>query len=294
MTTRTECSALPTVSQLDELRTVIERRSGVLFDESRERFFSARVREYMRERRVADGEALLRLIRNSNAEYDTLLECLLTQETSFLRYPAVYEAVRKKVLPELHVKKFWNNPRTLRIWSAGCSTGEEAYSIAITVSEALDFAEAWDIEIYATDISQKALRHAEAGTYSRRSLGGLTPQQLETFFAASGSAFTVRPRLRRMVKFNVLNLAQSVYLGRMDCIFCMNVLIYFSEEQKVSLLRRFYECLEPGGYLVLGHAESLSQMPVTFEAIRCGDCILYRKPAAAAAARKPAPTECGS
>ena len=177
MTTRTEPHALPTISQLDELRTAIERRSGVLFDESRERFFSARVREHMKERRIADGEALLRL----------------TQETSFLRYPAVFEAVRKKVLPELHVKKFWNNPRTLRIWSAGCSTGEESYSIAITVSEALDFAEAWDIEIYATDISQKALRHAEAGIYSKRSLGGLTPQQLEAFFAASGDTFTVRP-----------------------------------------------------------------------------------------------------
>jgi chemotaxis protein methyltransferase CheR len=293
MTTRTESPALLTATQLDELRTAIERRSGILFDSSRERFFSSRIREHMAERQVADGDALLQRVRRSNAEYDALLECLLTQETSFLRYPAVYDALRNRVLPELHIKKFWSNPRTLRIWSAGCSTGEEPYSIAITVSEALDFAEAWDIEILATEISQKALRHAERGHYSRRNLGSLTPQQIETFFAASGNTFTVRPRLRRMVKFNVMNLAQSIYLGRMDCIFCMNVLIYFSEEQRVSLLRRFYECLEPGGYLILGHAESLTKVSVNFESIRRGDCILYRKPVTEIEGRKAALVEGG-
>ena len=99
-----------------------------------------------------------------------LLERLLTQETSFFRYPHVFDALEKKILPELHVKKFWENPRTLRLWCAGCSTGEEAYSIAITLADSLDFAEAWNIHILASDISRKALQHAERGVYSRRSL----------------------------------------------------------------------------------------------------------------------------
>src|SRR5207245_1611949 len=104
---------------------------------------------------------LLRSMRKSNVEYESLLERLLTQETSFFRYPAVFEAFERRVLPELHVKKFWKNPRTLRIWSAGCSTGEEPYSISITILDSLSFADSWNVEILATDVGRQALKHAE-------------------------------------------------------------------------------------------------------------------------------------
>ena len=264
--------------ELYEIRTLVERRSGILFDDSRQRFFSTRVRDYMAAKHVG-GTELVRKLRSSNLEYDALLEGLLTQETSFFRYPAVYEALEKKVLPELHMKKFWENPRTLRIWSAGCATGEEAYSIAISVADAFMFAEAWNIEILATDISKRALSHADRGVYSRRSLEHLSSRQLDTYFSASGSDHAVKPCIRRMVSFAPMNLAQAVYLGRLDCIFCMNVMIYFSEAQRNSLIQHFYEYLEPGGYLFLGHSESVSSVPVKFDSVVCGDCILYRKPA---------------
>lgn len=265
--------------ELDEIRTLIERRSGILFDVSRERFFSTRVREHVRAKHLAGGADLLKKLRASNVEYDELVECLLTQETSFFRYPAVYEALENKVLPELHMKKFWETPRTLRIWSAGCATGEEAYSIAITVADALMFAEAWNIEILATDISKRALSHAERGVYSSRNLKQLSPRQLESYFSPSGNEHAVKARIRRMVSFAPMNLAQAVYLGRLDCIFCMNVMIYFSEARRNSLIQHFYEYLEPGGYLFLGHSESISSVPVKFDSIVSGDCILYRKPA---------------
>src|SRR4051794_12529703 len=129
--------------ELNEIAVLVEKRSGILFDQSRERFFSARVREHLQSKKMAHGADLLRVLKASNVEYEALLEKLLTQETSFFRYPHVFDALEKKVLPELHVKKFWENPRTVRIWSAGCSTGEEAYSAAITLTESLDFAEAW-------------------------------------------------------------------------------------------------------------------------------------------------------
>lgn len=266
--------------ELDEIRTLIERRSGILFDASRERFFSARVREHLGAKRLANGIDPLRQLRSSNVEYDALVDRLLTHETSFFRYPAVFEALEKKILPELHMKKFWENPRTLRIWSAGCSTGEEPYSIAISIADALMFAEAWNIEILATDISRRALHHAEHAAYSHRSLRNLTPRQLETHFSADGNEYVVKPRIRRMVSFAQMNLAQAVYLGRLDCIFCMNVMIYFSEARRNSLIQHFYEYLEPGGYLLLGHAESVSNVPVKFDSVVFGDCILYRKPAA--------------
>jgi chemotaxis protein methyltransferase CheR len=146
--------------ELDEIRTLIERRSGILFDASRERFFSARIREHMAAKHLAHGTDLLRKLNASNVEYEALVERLLTQETSFFRYPAVFEAFQRKVLPELHMKKFWESPRSLRIWSAGCATGEEPYSIAISVADALMFSEAWNVEILATDISKNALKCA--------------------------------------------------------------------------------------------------------------------------------------
>ncbi|MGB6234255.1 MAG: protein-glutamate O-methyltransferase CheR [Candidatus Acidiferrales bacterium] len=265
--------------ELDEIRTLIERRSGILFDASRERFFSTRIREHMAAKHLANGTDLLRKLHASNVEYDAMVERLLTQETSFFRYPAVFEAFQRKVLPELHMKKFWENPRSLRIWSAGCATGEEPYSIAISVADALMFSEAWNVEILATDISKNALKNAQQGAYHRRSLGHLSPRQLDAYFSASGNEHEIKPRIRRMVSFAPMNLAQAVYLGRLDCIFCMNVMIYFSEARRNSLIQHFYEYLEPGGYLFLGHSESVSNVPVKFESVVCGYCILYRKPA---------------
>lgn len=265
--------------ELDEIRALIECRSGILFDASRERFFSNRIREHMASKHFAHGTDLLRRVHTSNVEYEALIEQLLTQETSFFRYPAVFEAFQRRVLPELHVKKFWENPRSLRIWSAGCSTGEEPYSIAISVSDALMFSEAWNVEILATDISKNALSIAQQGIYRRRSLGNLSPRQLDAYFSAAGNDHAVKPRVRRMVSFAPMNLAQAVYLGKLDCIFCMNVMIYFSEARRKALIKHFYEYLEPGGYLFLGHSESVANVPVKFESVVCGDCILYRKPA---------------
>ena len=266
--------------ELSEIRMLIEERTGICFDESRERFFSTRVREHLRAKGLERSTDLLRNMRKSNLEYEALLERLLTQETSFFRYPGVYEAFEKRVLPELHAKKFWKNPRTLRIWSAGCSTGEEPYSIAITIADSLSFADSWNVEILATDIGRQALKHAERGVYRGRSIASVSEKQLANHFSAGEGGQQVKPRLRKMVSFAPMNLASPVYLGRRDAIFCMNVLIYFSEDRRRTLVQRFYETLEPGGYLFLGHSESISKMPVKFQAIVLNDCILYRKPTA--------------
>jgi chemotaxis protein methyltransferase CheR len=265
--------------ELSEIRMLIEERTGIHFDSSRERFFSTRVREHLLERGHTHGTELLRAARKSNVEYEALLEKLLTQETTFFRYPAVFQAFEKHVLPELHVKKFWRSPRTLRVWSAGCSTGEEPYSIAITVLDTLSFADAWEVEILATDVGRQALKIAERGIYSGRSIASVNERQLAAHFSPdNGKGFQVKPRLRKIVSFAQVNLASPVYVGRMDLIFCMNVLIYFTEERRRALVQRFYDALEPGGYLFLGHSESISKMPVKFQAIVLGDCIMYRKP----------------
>lgn len=269
-----------TEHELSEIRMLIEERTSIRFDESRERFFSTRVREHMAKKGHSRGTDLLRSIKKTTFDFQELLESLLTQETSFFRYPSVFEAFEKRVLPELHIRKFWKNPRSLRIWSAGCSTGEEPYSIAITVSDAISFADAWNVEILATDIGRHALATAERGVYSGRSIGSVNEKQLTAHFQPAEGGQQVRTRLRKMVNFVQMNLTNSVYVGKMDVIFCMNVLIYFSEERRRELVQHFYSVLEPGGYLFLGHSESISKMPVKFQAIVLNDCILYRKPTA--------------
>jgi len=273
-------NVIPMLSEheLEEIRALIERRAGLLFDQSRDRFFHSRIREHMTCRKLVHGQDLLRILKTSNLEYEALLETLLTQETSFFRYPHVFEALEKRVLPEIHVKKFWENPRTLRLWCAGCATGEEAYSIAITLAEALDFTEGWNLQILATDISRRALEHAERGVYSRRALGELTPKQVESHFAKVGDQFLIKPRIRNMVTFVPMNLVDGVYLRRYDAIFCMNVLIYFSDEQRVGVIQRLHDSLEPGGYMFLGHAESIAGVNVKFESVVHRDARLYLKP----------------
>ncbi len=290
-------STLPaavTASELDELRTLIEERSAICFDASRERFFAPRVNVYLRENGEQSAASLLRRIRSSNVEYDRFLGSLLTQETSFFRYPDIFQALERVVLPEVQARNMWRNPRVLRIWSAGCSTGEEAYSIAITVADTLPFPDAWQIEILATDISRDVLQHAERGIYSGRSLASVTPQQLQAHFKKVGDAWEIKPRIRKMISFAPMNLARSVYVGRMDCIFCMNVLMYFSEERRNELLQRFYDTLEPGGLFFLGHSESMKSAPVKFETAVYGDCQYYVKPAASKSELKPVAQGSGS
>lgn len=291
MSERQERAAGLTEHELSEIRMLIEERTAICFDESRERFFSTRVREHLQANNFRSGTELLHSARQSNVEYESLLERLLTQETSFFRYPGVYEAFEKRVLPELHVKKFWRNPRTLRVWSAGCSTGEEPYSIAITIADAVPYADAWNVEILASDLGRNALKHAERGIYTGRSIASVGKKQLATYFTRVVDGYQVKPRLRKMVTFTQMNLASAVYISRMDVIFCMNVLIYFSAEHRRRLVQRFYDTLEPGGYLFLGHSESISSMSVKFQAIVLNDCILYRKPAAGELAKPEFVTE---
>jgi chemotaxis protein methyltransferase CheR len=281
MTNTSAPLAVVPACELDEIRTLLEERSAICFDESRERFFSSRVNQYLAECGETTAARLLSRIRGSNTEYDRFLQSMLTQETSFFRYPDAFRVLERVVLPGLQARKMWHNPRTLRVWSAGCSTGEEPYSIAMTILDQLQFPDTWEIEILATDISRDALRIAESGSYSGRSLAEVTPEQLKNHFTPKGAAQQVKPRLRKMISFTHMNLAQAVYVGRMDFIFCMNVLMYFSGERRNALTQRFYDTLTPGGVFFLGHAESLKNSAVKFETAVYGDFQYYVKPGGA-------------
>ena len=271
-----------TEHEIRELQLLIEQRSGIVFDSSRERFLSTRVTEHMQRKELTYGAELLRLVQGSNAEYDNMLERLLTQETRFLRYPGLFTSFTSHVLPELYARKSRESKPALRIWSAGCATGEEPYSIALSLHEWFGLRPPWETSIWATDISREALERADHGLYSVRVLEHLTPAQIGVYFNREGEHYKVKPMLREMVRFAPMNLAQPVYLGRFDCIFCMNVLIYFGDALRSRLIQRFYEYLEPGGYLFLGHAESVANVPVKFTQKIMNGARLLQKPLDAA------------
>jgi chemotaxis protein methyltransferase CheR len=282
-------------SELDEIRTLIEQRSAILFDSSRERFFSTRIREYVDEKSLATGADLLRLVRGSSIEYEALLERLLTQETSFFRYPEIFSALEKTILPELQERKFWQNPRTLRIWSAGCSTGQEPYTLAIMVCDALAYyylrnplpfamptpkpliPPPWKVEILASDINYSALLTGQQGNYSETQMETVDYTTRLRYFDKIGDKYAVKAKLKELVQFDFHNLKADFLPQRNDAIFCRNVMIYFDEPEQKRLIDKFYRCLNPEGYLFVGHAESLFGLTKKFHMIHQNNATVYQR-----------------
>ena len=270
--------------ELSELRLILERQAGVLLDTPTE-VLSDVVQEYILARRPGGVPDVLNLLRSSDAECERVLEILLDSQTQFFRYPQAFEALGKRVLPDIESRKLTENPRSLRVWSAGCASGEEAYSIAISVCDALNCnGGGWNVRIIGSDIRRQALETAERGLYPEAAVKHLPPSMVKTYFVRVGQHLLVKPRLRNLVTFTAMNLAKPDYLGRFDCIFCMDVLPHFSMPQRVTLAQRLHLYLEPGGYLFLGQNEKLPVAGVNFRYHKVGEHTLYQKPMAATAA----------
>jgi chemotaxis methyl-accepting protein methylase len=269
--------------ELSELSLLMERRAGVLLNCPQD-VLSAKVSEYLQSRRLSSVADLLGRLQASDAECERLLEQLLDGETSFFRHPAAFSVFESKILPELRLRKGTESPQSLRILSAGCSTGEEAYSIGLSVCEAMkEVGGSWTIHILASDVRQDALTFAERGLYPQAALATLPRALVQSYFAKVDQHFLAKPRLRNLITFTQMNLARPAYLGRFDCIFCMDVLPHFSTAQRIALTQRLHLYLEPGGYLLLGDGEKLPTADVTFQSESQQSFTLYRKPFAAAA-----------
>jgi two-component system, chemotaxis family, CheB/CheR fusion protein len=269
-------------SELSEIRLLLERQTGVLLDTSVEKL-SESVAAYVEDRRITNSAELLTSLRSSDCDCDALLEHLLDGETSFFSHPAAFECLSNTVLPELQARKIGDGPLNLRIWSAGCSTGEEAYGIAVTVCEALNGAASWNVHIVGSDIRREALEIAERGLYPQSDLKHLPTAMVHKYFAKVGQHYLAKPRVRNLVTFAPTNLAKPHYIGRFDCIFCMRVLPQFSSAQRAALVHRLHLYLQPGGYLFLGPDEKLPTSDANFQIQVTETYRVYRKPLAAAA-----------
>ncbi len=209
----------------------------------------------------------------SGQELVFLLNSISTNFTFFFREQKHFDYLQKDLLSQ------WSSRKHARIWSAGCSSGEEPYSIAITLMEGIDNTLNWKIEILATDLSTKVLQTAETGIFHKERVQPLSPALIKKYFLRGDRDWQdyvkVKDNLKRYIQFRRLNLMDSFnFKESFDCIFCRNVMIYFNKKTQTDLVNRFYECLEPGGVLFIGHSESLTGISHSFQYVRPA---IYRK-----------------
>jgi chemotaxis methyl-accepting protein methylase len=362
--------------ELSELRLLVERQTGILLD-CPNSALAAHVAEYLERNEIESPAALLARFRANDldpAVMHTFLDGVLNVNTGFFRHPGAMNALAKHVMPQIGSRKSDDAPATLRIWSAGCGTGEEPYSIAMALCSALpngngngngakessvkenkagrnggiaensvpasaQGTKEWSIHIVGTDLLPSSIQAAERGLYPQSALAGLPPATIRSCFSKIGNAngqsgtdasqngvgnstgngagngsnglasalansngssngngsngngsngngahLLVKPRLRSLVTFNTMNLTKPVYIGRFDCIFCMDVLPHLSRTQRAALIERLHLYLEPGGYLFLSQTEKLYAPNLNFRPETYDGYTMHRKPLAASAA----------
>lgn len=221
-------------------------------------------------------------------EFKELIALITINETAFFRDSPQFLALREFVIPKLAGAK--QDERLINVWSAGCSTGEEPYSLAIVFFEFLKKNPGWKVEILATDIDLNAVKKAKDGKYSLRSLRLASSDNLHSFFKKSGKDYIICDDIKRAVKFDYFNLAQFPYpapvCGLWDLIFCRNVIIYFDNEIKAKVLDQFYKSLNHGGFLYLGFSETVKNFNDNFQILSLADCYIYQKPSQGTSSKK--------
>jgi chemotaxis protein methyltransferase CheR len=210
-------------------------------------------------------------------ELIALMDLLTINETTFFRNKPQFELLSTVVLPELLARKKREGDKRLRIWSAGCSSGQEPYSIAITALEAISFPDLWDIKILASDLSLRMLEIAQSGAYEEQQLRGLDNARRENYFTDVNGEYRISDRVKRLITFDYHNLKHDNGVRGFDIIFCRNVMIYFDQPGCARLVERFANSLVMGGYLFIGHAETLKGLSARFRMICHDKGIAYRR-----------------
>jgi chemotaxis protein methyltransferase CheR len=241
---------------------------------------TSRLAQLLAEHRIADLRALIALMQQSSqrALREAVVDAMTTNETLWFRDVYPFTILKNKLLPEL--QRAATGP--LRVWSAACSSGQEPYSISMTVEEyrlANMGVMKQPVEVVATDLSRSMLEVCKTAAYDQLSLArGLSRERLQRYFEAiDNDRWRVKKDIRQRVRFQSLNLLDSyLALGKFDVVFCRNVLIYFSGERKFDILRRLHAQLKPGGYLVLGASEGLTDISQYYQMVQCNPGIIYR------------------
>jgi len=227
----------------------------------------------------------LRYKPEKDQELSEVIDLLTTNETYFFREDYQLRTFAEEILPEIRARKEASGDRQLRIWSAGCSSGEEPYTLAMILLE-LGWPDNWRVEIIGTDISQRVLQLARLGEYGETSFRNTDAAVKNRFFTESGGRYRVNDEVKKLVTISHLNLfdhSRIALLGRIDVVFCRNVIIYFDADGKRKVIESFFQRLQPEGYLLLGHSESLINLSTAFQLRHFKHDMVYQKPAATGA-----------
>jgi chemotaxis protein methyltransferase CheR len=212
------------------------------------------------------------------AELEHIVERVTTNETYFFREAGQLAALTDEILPELARRR--PRGRRLNVWSAGCATGEEAYSVAILIVESGRFTD-WDVRVFGNDISRRVLQTARQGAYGRSSFRATEERYLRRYFREVDGKQHVRDEIKALVSFGHINLLDEAMLsivGEVDIILCRNVIMYFDVAVRKRVVATFHQKLVRGGYLLLGHSESLLNLTTAFELVHLRHDMVYRKP----------------
>lgn len=246
---------------------LIYEESGIFMKETKLTLLSNRLRKRLQALSLdsyTDYYNYIQKLPDKFKEIEKLIDVVSTNETYFFRNERQFESLTKFCLPDLAAKK---TNKKLRIWSAGCSTGEEPYTLAICILENMNLFPGWEIEIIATDIAPSVLDFAREGRYSGRRIEKVTPEILKKYFIQdkeNPEIYTIIDKAKKMITFQYLNLFKSAYPKDLDVIFCRNVMIYFDREYQKKLIAGFANVLLKTGYLFIGHSETLHSISEAF------------------------------
>jgi len=266
--------------EYDAFRSYLEDITGIVLGDNKHYLISSRLNRLMEESKFESYTDLLREVKKPTKGplRENVINAMTTNETMWFRDIYPFEVLKNELLSQFVA----NRGKPLRIWSAACSSGQEPYTISMTVSEFLDKnpgAFASGVQIVATDISSAMLKYSQQGVYDNSAINrGMSPERKERFFTAVGDNWAVKPEIKSRVTFKSLNLQESYSsLGKFDLIFCRNVLIYFSSAFKGDILNRMAEILNPDGYLFLGSSETPTRYTDVYKMIRTSKGVVYQK-----------------
>lgn len=286
-----------TDAELKLLQALVYQECGMHFDERRTHFLQDRLQRRLRECQLDSFYSYYRLLisQQGKEELAKLLEHLTVNETSFFRNKAQLELFQRDILEDIVKRKHEARDFGLRFWSAGCSTGQEPYTIAMLVADGLAYASLrnprpfesplpkplvpppWRVEILASDISYSVLRAAQEGSYNEYQMSSVDYGYRLRYFDKVGDRYATKKAVKELIHFDFHNLKTEYLPQRYDVIFCRNVMMYFDEAEQKRLVEKFYRCLNPRGYLLVGHAESLLGLTAKFQMIHRNAGTAYQR-----------------
>jgi len=262
------------------LKDFVERETGLAYSSGRLYQFINRVAERIEKGKfddIADYYDFVKGGISGEGELEKLLERLVVKETSFFRNEPHFYTLREYVLPVVISDKMFRKKKELRLWSAGCSTGQEPYSLAITVLETIGLEPGWNIQIFASDISRESVKKTELGEFRESEVKEIPRELLRKYFVMDGDKFTIKDEVKEIVYPAFHNLTKDAPFYGIDVIFCRNVLIYFAVPTVRKMADYLYSAVNDKGFLFLGHSESLYGITDRFRLVDFGGLLLYRK-----------------